>query len=468
MSLGVALAGLTLAREPLGNDEIASLALVSRSLGSFFADFASSQSAGLLFHAVLWPVVHLAGESATALRLPSLAAFGAAIVVCGLVGARLGGRVVGVSAALLLAVCPFAVLHAQDARMYALALCLSLVALWCLLRALERPSPTRWIVYALSVALLGYTHELALLGLVAHAVFVVADGRRRVRVQFATALAGAALALVPLALMSAANADSDPLYYVTNPGLSVVEDVALVFAGSRAGVAVFVVLFVACTLAAVLGGGRGLRPEVPGTLTALAVWLVVPFTLLFVVSQLRPILLPRYVIPSAAAACLLTALLLWRLRPTLAVTGLAVAVAALGYGAVQVVRTLDRPDWESAARYLDARTTDARRIVFVGGQRNAASFLYYAPRYGVPRDRLPWTQEELDRLPPTLVIIDRDNDVGDLRAALGRLPAWVVEQGALSPGTQERFDRLLDTCETRSRSSFRAISVSLVTRCTPG
>jgi mannosyltransferase len=466
-AVGAALAGLTLAREPLGNDEIASLALVSRSLGAFLSDFAASQSAGLLFHVVLWPVVAIGGESAWALRLPSLVGYGAAIVVCGLVGARLGGRVVGLSAAALLALCPFAVLHAQDARMYTLALCLSLVAVWLLLRALERPTTVRWGLYAVTVALLGYSHELALLTVVAHVAFVVADGRRRVRAQFALALGAAALALLPLAALSAANAGSDPLYYVTKPGLGVFEDVALLFAGSRPGVAVFVlVLAVAGALAALRGGLSG--DLVPGTWIALALWLVVPFAVLFVVSQARPLLLPRYLISSAAAACLLLALVLWRLRPALALSGLAVVLLALGYGAGQVVRTLERPDWQGVAAYLDGPRADGNSIVFVGGQRNAASFLYYAPGLGVRRDGLPWTQAELDRLPPAIAIVDRDNDVDDLAAVLARRPAWVVEQGALQAGKQGRLDRFLATCAVGERRAFRAISVTLVTRCPSG
>ncbi len=465
-AVGLVLGGTTLAREPLGNDEIASLALVSRSFGSFLSDFTASQSAGLLFHVVLWPFAQLGGPSSWALRLPSLLAFAVAIVVCGLVGARLAGRSVGLSAALFLAVCPFAVFHAQDARMYTFALCFSLVALWCLLRALERPGVGRWAAYAGAVAAVGYSHEFALLGLVAHVPFVLADPRRRARRDFLVALCGAAALLVPLAIVAAANAGSDPLYYVTRPGLQAVSDVILLFAGSRPGVAVCLVVIAVGVIASRLPRLRSTLEIRPGTVWALALWLLVPFAALFLVSQARAVLLPRYLIPSAAAACLALAIALWLLRQPFAVAGCALVGAALLYGSVQGVRTLDRPDWPGVARLLAART-DGRPIVFVGGQRNAAAFLYYAPEFGVERDALPWTQAELDRLPESLAIIDRDNDVDDLRALLEEGPTWVVEQGALPAEAQEEFDRFLGACDTAEREEFRSIAVGLVSNC-PG
>jgi hypothetical protein len=50
----------------------------------------------------------------------------------------------------------------------------SLLAVWTLLGALESPSFPRWLAYSLSVAALGYSHDLALLSVLAHPLLLVA------------------------------------------------------------------------------------------------------------------------------------------------------------------------------------------------------------------------------------------------------------------------------------------------------
>ncbi|MCZ7590371.1 MAG: glycosyltransferase family 39 protein [Gaiella sp.] len=464
---GLVLGGATIAREPLGNDEIASLALVSRPVGAFASDFVSSQSAGMLFHAVLWPIVALGGVSSFWLRLPSLLAFAGAIAVCGLVGARLGGRAVGLCAALFLSVCPFAILHAQDARMYSFALLFSLLAFWALLRSLETPTGARWATYAATVAATGYSHEFALLTVVAHVPLVLADTRATTRKQFALALVGSAAILVPLGAVSLHNRGLDPLYYVTAPGVAAIEDTVLVIVGSRPAVAACA-LVIASGIVAALRMRRAFtaseRRRGSAIAVSLALWLVGPFALLFAASQIDPIFSPRYVISSAAAACLGIALLLAFLPRRLGVAGVFVIALAFGYGTIQQSRSLDRADWPGAATWLRS-TAGAGPIVLVGGQRNAAALLYYSPGLGVPRTELPWTEAELARLPPKLTLIDRDNSVSDLRAAVSRTPAWVVEQGRVAPGLQRAFDAFLDSCQTAAEAELRLISIRRVVRC---
>jgi uncharacterized membrane protein len=93
----------------------------------------------------LWRM--LAGTSEYAFRFPS-AAFGLLTVpIIYRLGRRLGGRAIGMIAALLLAVCPFHIWYSQDARMHMPMACFGLVAMdhfFMLLRG--RP---RWIPFIL-------------------------------------------------------------------------------------------------------------------------------------------------------------------------------------------------------------------------------------------------------------------------------------------------------------------------------
>jgi uncharacterized membrane protein len=76
------------------------------------------------------------------------------------------------AATLLLAVSPFHVLYAQEARQYSLWTVTILVSSALLLRALRQNTRLNWIGYALSVAVGLYTHTFTALILVGHGIYV--------------------------------------------------------------------------------------------------------------------------------------------------------------------------------------------------------------------------------------------------------------------------------------------------------
>src|SRR5690606_9405049 len=77
-------------------------------------------------------------------------------------GNRLGGRRLGLLAALLWAVNPYQIWHAQDARNYAIWAALSPLSLWLALRALERRRFVDWAVYVLLACVTLYFYYLEL------------------------------------------------------------------------------------------------------------------------------------------------------------------------------------------------------------------------------------------------------------------------------------------------------------------
>ena len=84
-------------------------------------------------------------------------------------GARLFGPRVGGLAVLVLAVNPFYLAYAQEARSYSLVLLCGTVSSYVFIRALERPGRTRWGWYILSSVLAVYAHFFAVLVVIAHA-----------------------------------------------------------------------------------------------------------------------------------------------------------------------------------------------------------------------------------------------------------------------------------------------------------
>jgi mannosyltransferase len=129
----------------------------------------------------LWMAVF--GQSAVAMRLPSVFAMAAAAVAVTLTGKRLGGTAVGFLGGLIFAVIPSVSRYAQEARPYAFATLFAALATLLLLRAMERPSWLRWALYAVAIGAAGAANLVALCILVGHIVIVLVDfGQRTVRI----------------------------------------------------------------------------------------------------------------------------------------------------------------------------------------------------------------------------------------------------------------------------------------------
>ena len=112
----------------------------------------------LLLH--VWTTVF--GTSDTAVRALSALCSLAALPLVWRAGLRLGGPSTGQAALLLLAVSPFAVRYATEARMYALVQLLVAAGLVALLRALEQPTTARLLPVGLLAGMLALTHYWAL------------------------------------------------------------------------------------------------------------------------------------------------------------------------------------------------------------------------------------------------------------------------------------------------------------------
>ncbi|AXI77923.1 hypothetical protein C7M71_011220 [Peterkaempfera bronchialis] len=316
------------------------------------------------------------------------------------IGRRLAGPAVGLTAGLLLAVTPFASKYAQEGRSYALVTAGVVIATALLLRAWERPTPRRWAGYAAAVLLVGLLHLFALLVLAAHGAAVLTargPAARRVRRGWVASAASAALCAAPLALFSATqSAQVDWLPPVTGKTpLALLTD----FAGPTGTVTAVVLVLAALGLALPVR-----RPGGPVALRALALpWLVVPPALLMTASLATPLYYDRYVLYSLPGLVLLAAAgldtaaraagrLAVGLSRSVRVPGPAAATAAvalLGVGLAGGVLTLEahrqRIERTSRARVDDFRAAaDALRlgarpgdgVVFVPAARRPVEDVY--------------------------------------------------------------------------------------------
>jgi 4-amino-4-deoxy-L-arabinose transferase-like glycosyltransferase len=122
----------------------------------------------LLMH--VW--IGVAGASEVAIRFPS-ACFSlcSVLLVYGIVR-RVSTDAVGLLSAFLVAISPFQIMAAQEARMYPLLGALGLASTAALLAGVDRGGVMRWAAYVVAAAVMVYTHYFGVLVLLAHGVWV--------------------------------------------------------------------------------------------------------------------------------------------------------------------------------------------------------------------------------------------------------------------------------------------------------
>ena len=158
----------------LWRDELATWSAATRSLTQLYAMLHHVDAVLGIYYGVIHLWMGVFGDSATAMRLPSVIAMTGAAAVVGLTGRRLGGTGAGLAGGLVFALIPSTSRFAQEARPYAFAVFFAALATLLLLHAVERPSWPRWVLYALALAAAGASNLVALCVLAGHAVIVLA------------------------------------------------------------------------------------------------------------------------------------------------------------------------------------------------------------------------------------------------------------------------------------------------------
>lgn len=178
-----------------------------------------------LYFAILRLWVDLFGNSAAVMRslsaLISLLIFPCLYWLC---LELFQSPLVGWIAVALVAVSPFQVLYAQDARPYSLLAVTILLSSVALLRAIRLKTKLSWGLYILSWSLSIYTHTLSLFVFIAHGIYVLATyGIRRSKVSIAYLIATlvGVLTFTPWLFFIVTNYDrvSESLEWQTNKSL---------------------------------------------------------------------------------------------------------------------------------------------------------------------------------------------------------------------------------------------------------
>ncbi|WP_084598003.1 glycosyltransferase family 39 protein [Micromonospora chokoriensis] len=432
LTLAVTVTGLGSAQ--LWRDELATWSAATRSPGDL-ARLAGTIDAAtgpyyLLMH--VWTSVF--GDSTIALRVPAVLAMTVAAGLLAVLGARLVDRRGGLFAGLLFAVLPGTSRYGQEARPYALATMLAVLATLLLVIALRRPSWARWAGYAVAVAALGLIHLIALTLLAAHALVVLiawwrgpAEAGVASRDQHGAARDRRVwrwlVAVVPVALLAgpllvkARTQQSRQLNWVH---LARLDDLTALPGGVTQSSVVGGLLVGVAALGAARLGRRSVLPVSA---------VLLPVLLLFAAGTVVPLWVPRYLVFVVPFACLLAG------------TALAAVAAPAALVVVVLAGLLGLPDQAALRRTHEwprsAPVDYAGAARVIGDGQRPGDAVVYSPRHS-------WLfldlgiEYHLDDPPRDVLVTEDEVRRGDLWAAECPQPAqclagttrvWLVVSG---------------------------------------
>ncbi len=293
-------------------------------------------------------------------------------------------------ASFALAINPFQVYFAQEARMYALLGWLSLAALFFFVRAWRDGKTRNWVLFIIAMTLAFYTHTLAFLNLLALDVFVLTR-RRELHARW-RGLAGAHLAIgglfapwVIILVQQVARVQSG--FWGTMPSVAnlITTPYLFLFSDVLPAVMVPIALFVALALivfaaVATIRAIGARRADSSALLLVLSISFV-PLLALFGLSFTRPIYVERTLLPASFGLYLLIAWSMLNAPPrallvplgAMLLLGMLVALPEYYYNPAN-----QKPPMREAVRTLSARFQPGDVIAHTSDS-SALAFMYYAP-----------------------------------------------------------------------------------------
>ena len=429
--LAGALRFYALARESLWLDEATTIVVARQSLLEIVSQAATDVHPPLyylLMHGWL-----LLGESETILRAFSVLVGLLTVPLIYGLALSLFNRRVGLLAAFLLALSPLHVTYSQEARMYVLAAFFVCGASWVLVRIVSQRKPASWgwlLGYALLMALSFYTHYITLFTPVFHAFYVghVASRRQLSRHRIKGWLAGLVGAVVlflpwlPTFLRQTFQGSAGWIALVAGtPTLTSLADAAMDFTVGPGGTyplwlgRIGLVLALGLGLIALVRSQR-LSSAVPSPIVFVLLYAWGTLGIVWLVSQVRPVFLSRYLLVFLPGFILLLARGLDALPRTWLRLSILAALLLLNLFSLRhVYADAQKPDWRSASAYIQSIPETSESPIFVLPGWDAKALAYYA--------------DDQRRIIPGPIVEDGEEELAAALAEAvddGTMPLWVV------------------------------------------
>jgi mannosyltransferase len=323
-----------------------------------------------LYYLLLRGWLHF-GQSEFFVRTLSVLLALATIPVIYFLGRRLFDSRSGMIAAILLAVNAYHVRYSQEARSYSLMVLLCGASSLYFLKVLELPSRRNRIAYIFLSTAAVYAHFYSVLLIFSQCLSLFLLDQKLIPKEIKNAWRWIALLISPIAIF-VATTGAGPLRWIQRPGLKSLWILGLRLTGND-GTILLLVYAVACLAAVVpllAHGQKRMRvPWATWRYRFLLLWLLFPVLSVFVLSQARPLFLPRYFILCLPALLMLAAAGISRIPnqwitafATLIVVALSIQGTASYYR--QDFEDTDREDWRAASQYILTNAHPGDAILF--------------------------------------------------------------------------------------------------------
>lgn len=356
--------------------------------------YAAYRGWGLLFDAIF--------HESTARLLPALLNL-IGIPAMYALGKRLGGQRAGFAAAILWAIHPLQIWHAQDARNYALWAAATPLAIAAALRALKRGQREDWVLYVVIQSIAAYLYYLELFSIFVLTLYVLITHRRdrRTLITWFGALTAIGIILAPWYLQprlfnsgyGGTAVGFDPLAWFTQfiPTLVLGETHGLIAAGGWLPALLTFGLIALWVIVVRTGRDRAALLGLLG---------VIPLLLIGLVALRLNVFVPRYVMPASIAYGLIIVLGLQtlyrapRMRiPALAGASIYSGLILASLGAYFNPTYAKAPDWRALAAYLRVQVSAGDVVINTSADE---AYTFYHDEAGIPAsiERLPASERQ--------------------------------------------------------------------------
>jgi mannosyltransferase len=325
-----ALASVRLGSRPTTFDESVTIEYIDQSWPGLWDTVTEWDPNMSLYYgaAKLWS--QLVGIDTVALRSLSVVAAVLCVPVVYAIGLRLFGVGAGLFAALLLSINVFFLHYAQDARAYALVTLLVSLSTYFFVRGLEHPTRSVEAGYVASSALALYAHFFAVWVVLIQVLTLAVIARRRsIRMRPWLVCYGALSLLVAPMLYWVLTFGGDPIGWLERPDIGAVPATYAQLAGDSFFQLAAVIVFFAVALRSAAGNER-----LVFGLAFTAGWAFLPVVAAFVVAQVKPSFLAKYLIVCLPAMMLLAAGSVTSLRSTKLAFAAGILLVGLGLPAL--------------------------------------------------------------------------------------------------------------------------------------
>ena len=340
--------------------------LTGEGTASYMRDVPPSYNAPYYVVVQAWMAVTRLPADEIGLRLLSLCAAVAGVAVLTAAVSRLAGRTTGLLAGLLAATSPLVVEYAAEGRMYGLALLATATAVLGLARWLDDGRLGLWAVGATTASL---AHWFAVPVVAALALAALVLRRRHALPLLAVAVAAVLPTLALVALARITGEGNQGFEWIRPTGGELPLFALRAWTGGGGA------LLVAVLAAVAVGLVSGQR-----TATVVATcWVGLPLLALTAVELLRPVFVPRYLLPTLLGVAVLAALGLTRLPRWAGLGGTALLVTLQLVAVGAVLEGGPREDARGAVADLRDRQRPGEAVVAVD-RRTALALEQYGGR----------------------------------------------------------------------------------------